>query len=106
MPTITFIEANGNEIKADATNGQTLMEAAVKAGVAAIAAECGGACACGTCHCYIAEPWSAKISPADAAEVDMLDFVIDPTEQSRLSCQVKVTDELDGMVVSVPESQT
>ena len=82
------------------------MHTAVKAGVAAIAAECGGACACGTCHCYVSEDWLRKLPEPKAMESDMLEFVIDPTERSRLSCQVIVTSELDGIVIDLPDAQT
>ncbi len=106
MTRITFIEADGTTIEAMAKPGMSVMQVAVNAGIAAIAAECGGACACGTCHCYVAEDWADKITPAGEDEADMLDFVIDPTATSRLSCQIAVTPEMDGLVIHIPSSQT
>ncbi|WP_458790690.1 2Fe-2S iron-sulfur cluster-binding protein [Yoonia sp. MH D7] len=106
MTKITFIEADGKSIEATAEPGMTVMQVAVNAGIAAIAAECGGACACGTCHCYINKEWFDKIMPAKEDETDMLDFVIDPTETSRLSCQIEVTPDMDGIIINIPASQT
>ncbi len=105
MPRIIFIEADGRRIETTAQEGQSLMQAAVQAGIAAIAAECGGACACATCHCHIEPGWSTRLQPAGANETDMLDYVIDPGEHSRLSCQIEITGEMDGLVVFVPASQ-
>lgn len=106
MTKITFIEADGKTTEANAEPGMSLMQVAVNAGIAAISAECGGACACGTCHCYVAEDWQDRVVPAEGDETDMLEFVIDPTPASRLSCQIEITLELDGLVVSIPPSQT
>ena len=106
MTKITFIEADGTTVEATAEPGMSVMQVAVNAGIAAIAAECGGACACGTCHCYVAEDWTDKITPPKEDESDMLEFVIDPTATSRLSCQIEVTPDMDGLVINVPSSQT
>ena len=106
MTKVTFIEANGNKIETHAEIGASLMQTAVNAGVCAIEAECGGACACGTCHCFIAPEWAEKLPAPQSDEADMLEFVIGPTPNSRLSCQVVVTAEMDGLIVTVPESQT
>lgn len=106
MPKVIFIEAGGNRVETDAQVGNSLMQTAVNAGIAAIAAECGGVCACGTCHCHIEPSWLGRLVPPAADEADMLEFVIDPDEHSRLSCQIEVTDDLDGLVLHVPESQT
>ncbi len=106
MTKITFIEADGTTFIATAEPGMSVMQVAVNAGIAAIAAECGGACACGTCHCYVAKDWADKIAPAQDDETDMLEFVIDPAETSRLSCQIEVTPDMDGIVINVPSSQT
>ena len=106
MPKITFIETNGNSIETNAEIGSSLMKVAVSAGVSAIVAECGGSCACGTCHCYIKPDWLNKIASPKEDEVDMLEFVIEPNEFSRLSCQVTITEEMDGLVIQVPETQT
>lgn len=104
MAKITFVEADGTEIVADAQPGQTLMQVAVAAGVTGIVAECGGVCACATCHCYLAS--KGVVPEPQEPETDMLDFVIDPQPTSRLSCQIEITDELDNLTVHVPESQT
>lgn len=106
MTKVIFVEANGNRIEATANVGDTLMQTAVNAGVSAIVAECGGACACATCHCYVADDWRGKLPEPDTMEADMLDFVMNPSERSRLSCQVVVTPEMDGIVIDLPESQT
>jgi len=82
------------------------MQAAVDHGVNGITADCGGACACGTCHCYVDAAWKDALKPAEDNETDMLEFVIEPKGNSRLSCQVTVTDALDGLIVTVPNSQT
>jgi 2Fe-2S ferredoxin len=81
------------------------MQAAVNQGIDGIIGDCGGACACATCHCYIDATWAGRLPAPQAGERAMLDCVIDPTEHSRLACQVKVTDELDGMVVRLPAAQ-
>ena len=106
MPKVIFVEADGNRIETEAEVGASLMKAAVNAGVPAIVAECGGAMACGTCHCYLADGWFARVLPPEEGEVDMLDFVIDPQADSRLSCQVVITPEMDGLIVRLPASQT
>lgn len=105
MPNIKYIDATGNEYEVDAPVGKTVMEAAVENGIDGILAECGGACTCGTCHCYVDPEWAQKLPPADNFETDMLDYVIAPQDNSRLSCQLKITDELNGLVVRLPESQ-
>lgn len=103
---ITFRHGVGNDVIVDAATGQSLMQAAVKGGIDVIKAECGGACACGTCHCYIDEEWCGKLNVPSADEEGMLEFVIAPDQRSRLCCQIKITEELDGMIVHLPESQT
>lgn len=105
MPKITYIEHNGAEHVVDAEVGMTVMEAAVKNMVPGIDADCGGACACATCHVYVGEEWVKVMGSAEEMEEDMLDFAFDVRETSRLSCQLKVTDAFDGLVVSVPEKQ-
>lgn len=106
MTKITFVEPQGAETVVTATEGQSVMQAAVGAGIAGISADCGGACACGTCHCYVAEDWVATLPTPEADEADMLEFVIEPDASSRLTCQLNVTPALDGLVLRVPESQT
>lgn len=105
MPKITYIESNGTSHEVEADSGMTVMEAAVKNSVPGIEAECGGACSCATCHVYVHEDWREKTGQPDEMEEDMLDFAFDVRESSRLSCQIKVSDELDGLVVNVPEKQ-
>lgn len=105
MPKITFIEHNGTEHVVDAEVGMTVMEAAIKNMVPGIEAECGGACACATCHVYVDETWREKTGQPQEMEEDMLDFAFDVRPNSRLSCQIKVTEDMDGLVVRVPEKQ-
>lgn len=105
MPLITFINANGDAWEAEAQTGQSLMRAAVDNGIDGILAECGGACSCATCHCYIDSPWFEALPPKDSMESSMLDAVLEPRENSRLSCQVDVTEAMDGMTVHLPASQ-
>lgn len=105
MPKITYVQPDGTETVVDASVGVTVMEAAKLNLVDGIEAECGGACACATCHVYVAADWVEKTGSASEMEEDMLDFAFDVKETSRLSCQIKVTDDLDGLVVTVPEKQ-
>ena len=105
MPKITYIEHSGEARTVDVAVGMTVMEGAVKHGVPGIDADCGGACACATCHVYVDEAWKDKTGKPSAMEESMLDFANDVQPTSRLSCQIKVTDELDGLVVTTPPSQ-
>jgi ferredoxin, 2Fe-2S len=105
MPKITYIEHNGTEYAVDVKKGLSVMEGAVKHNVPGIDADCGGACACATCHVYVDEAWREKVGEASAMEESMLDFAENVEPNSRLSCQIRVTDELDGLVVRLPESQ-
>jgi 2Fe-2S ferredoxin len=105
MPKVTYIEHSGKEHVIDAPNGQTVMEAAVKHAVPGIDADCGGACACATCHVYVDEAWRAKTGDASAMELSMLDFANEVEPNSRLCCQIKLTDALDGLIVRLPASQ-
>lgn len=105
MPKITYIEHNGTKHVVEAESGMTVMEAAVKNMVPGIEAECGGACACATCHVYVDDAWRSATGEPEEMEEDMLDFAFDVRESSRLSCQIKVRDDLDGLVVTVPEKQ-
>ena len=105
MTKITFIANDGARIDVDAIDGSTVMEAAIKNAVPGITAECGGACACATCHVYVDEAWTAKTGKPAATEEDMLDFAFDVRPNSRLSCQIKVKPDLDGLVVAIPERQ-
>lgn len=105
MPKITYIEHGGKEHVVDADVGMTVMEAAVKNQVPGIEAECGGACSCATCHVYVRDEWKEKTGEPDEMEEDMLDFAFDVRPNSRLSCQIQITEDLDGLVVEVPEKQ-
>jgi len=105
MAKITYIQPDGSEVTVDAEPGMTVMEAAKKHLVAGIEAECGGACSCATCHVYVEQAWRERTGAPSDMEEDMLDFAFDVREQSRLSCQIKVTEALDGLIVRVPEKQ-
>ena len=105
MAKITFIQHDGSEISATGVAGMTVMEPAVKNQVPGIDADCGGACACATCHVYVEPEWQDKVGLRNPMEEDMLDFAFDVRDTSRLSCQIKVTDALDGLRVKVPEKQ-
>lgn len=105
MTRITFVTPQGERIDTEAENGATVMETAIMNGVPGIIAECGGACTCATCHVYVDEPWRETVGGPSSMEEDMLDFAFDVHENSRLSCQIKVRDELDGLVVHVPTRQ-
>ena len=106
MAKITYIEHNGTEHVIDVASGLTVMEGARDNGVPGIEADCGGACACSTCHVYVAEDWADKLPAKEPMEADMLDFAWEPDPvRSRLTCQLKVTDALDGLVVTMPEKQ-
>ncbi|WP_045391986.1 2Fe-2S iron-sulfur cluster-binding protein [Falsirhodobacter sp. alg1] len=106
MATITYIEHDGTKHVVEVKNGLTVMEGARDNGVPGIEADCGGACACSTCHVYIAPEWADRLPAKDAMEEDMLDFAWQPDPaRSRLTCQIKVTEELNGLVVNMPERQ-
>ncbi|MEM5492069.1 2Fe-2S iron-sulfur cluster-binding protein [Hoeflea sp. AS16] len=105
MTKITLVAFDGTRFDVDAENGSTVMENAIRNSVPGIEAECGGACACATCHVYVDEKWAEAVGAPEAMEEDMLDFAFDVRPTSRLSCQIKVRDELDGLVVHVPERQ-
>jgi ferredoxin, 2Fe-2S len=105
MVKITYIDSSDKARIVEAEPGSTVMEAAIKNGIPGIEAECGGACACATCHVYIDEAWREKTGPPSPMEEDMLDFGFDVRSNSRLSCQIKITDALDGLVVRTPARQ-
>ena len=105
MPKITLVEFGGQEHVIDAEVGKSLMQNAMDNAIPGIDADCGGAAACGTCHCFIEPPYSEVVGEGDAMEDAMLGMRPDRSESSRLSCQVEVTDALDGMVVQLPEFQ-
>ena len=106
MPKVIFKDHEGNDIQeVQVESGSSVMQATIDNGIEGIDAECGGACSCATCHCYIDDTWLERVSPAQGMELDLLQVVDEPRDGSRLACQVKVTDELDGVIVSIPESQ-
>ncbi|MEP7210053.1 MAG: 2Fe-2S iron-sulfur cluster-binding protein [Alphaproteobacteria bacterium] len=105
MPKITYIDNSGQSRTVEAKNGMTVMETAIKNNVPGIDADCGGACACATCHVYVDEAWREKTGEASGMEQSMLDFANDVEANSRLSCQIKITEALDGLVVRLPKSQ-
>ena len=105
MTKIIFLSDDGARYEVEAENGSTVMEAAIKNSVPGIDAECGGACACATCHVYVAEEWRDKAGQAEGMEEDMLDFAYDIRPNSRLSCQIRINDGLDGLVVTIPAQQ-
>jgi 2Fe-2S ferredoxin len=105
MTKLSYITFDGARFDVEAENGSTVMENAIRNAVPGIEAECGGACACATCHVYVDEAWTAIVGEPEAMEEDMLDFAFDVRPNSRLSCQIKVRDDLDGLVVEVPERQ-
>lgn len=105
MPLVKYIEADGREFEVDVAAGNTLMQGAMDNMIDGILAECGGAGACATCHCYVDEGWLEKTGEANDTEKELLEAVMDQRETSRLSCQITVTEAMDGLVVHLPESQ-
>jgi 2Fe-2S ferredoxin len=105
MPKITFIEPGGGRRELDVALGLTLMEAARQHGVQGVVAQCGGACACATCHVYVDPAWLARLGPREEMEEGMLESAWEPRENSRLSCQVHITADMDGLQVTVPQRQ-
>ena len=105
MPKITYIENSGKSQTIEVTNGLTVMEGAVQNDIPGIDADCGGGMACATCHVYVAEEWFDKLIKKEDGEEDMLDMAFEPKKNSRLSCQLIVSDELDGLTVSMPSRQ-
>lgn len=105
MAKVIFHDHEGNTREVDAKNGMSVMEAAIANMIPGIDADCGGACACATCHVYVAQDWLKKLKPKDDMEDSMLDFADDVQDNSRLSCQILLSDELDGIEVTTPENQ-
>jgi 2Fe-2S ferredoxin len=106
MPKITYKDKDGNSKIIEVENGLSVMEGAIQNDIPGIDADCGGAMACATCHVYVEEKWFDKLSKAEDAEEDMIDMANEPKKNSRLSCQLIVTDELDGLIVTTPEKQS
>jgi len=106
MPKITYIEHNGKTHNIEVPNELSVMEGAIQNNIPGIDADCGGACACATCHIYVDEKWFNKLPSKSEAEEDMLDMAHEPKKYSRLSCQLTVSEELEGLVVKLPEKQS
>ena len=105
MTKIVYIEHGGKSHNIDVQNGLTVMEGAIQNNIPGIDADCGGSMACATCHVYVDEKWFSKLKEKESAEQDMLDVAFEPNSFSRLSCQLQVSDELDGLVVKMPSKQ-
>ena len=105
MPKITYIEHNGKSHTINVSNGLSVMEGAVQNNIPGIDADCGGGMACATCHVYVKEGWFDKLQKKEDGEEDMIDMAHEPNKFSRLSCQLTISDELDGLVVQLPEKQ-
>ena len=106
MPKITFKDHQGNSKTIDVDNGLSVMEGAIQKEIPGIDADCGGSMACATCHVYVSDEWINKISKPEDAEIDMIDMAYKQKKNSRLSCQIIVSDDLDGLEVTTPEKQT
>ena len=106
MPKITYIENNGKSHTIEVSNGLSVMEGAVQNDIPGIDADCGGSMACATCHVYVPENWFNRLEKLQDAEQDMLDMAYEPKKNSRLSCQIIVSDQLDGLEVTTPIKQT
>ena len=106
MPKITYQDQKGNSKTIEVDNGLSVMEGAIQNDIPGIDADCGGSMACATCHVYVEETWLSKLPKIEDAEVDMIDMAYEPKKNSRLSCQLIVSDDLDGLIVTTPKKQT
>ena len=106
MPKITYKDFQGNSKTIEVENGLTVMEGAIQNNIPGIDADCGGSMACATCHVYVEEKWLSKIQKAEEAEEDMIDMAFEPKKNSRLSCQLIISEDLDGLTVTTPSKQT
>ena len=106
MPKINYTDKSGNIMSVEVESGLSVMEGALQNNIPGIDADCGGSMACATCHVYVEEKWLDKIPKAEDAEIDMIDMAYDPKKNSRLSCQIIITDELEGLKVTTPEKQS
>ena len=106
MAKITYIDNEGSSRTIEVENGLSVMEGAIQKDIPGIDADCGGSMACATCHVYVEEKWLSKLPEAEEGEVDMIDMAFEPKKNSRLSCQLIVTDEMDGLEVTTPEKQS
>ena len=105
MPKITYITSDGKTHEVDVNNGLTVMEGAVQNDIPGIDADCGGGMACATCHVYVTEDWFDRLPKKEDGEEDMIDIAFEPKKNSRLSCQLTVSDELNGLIVNIPSKQ-
>ena len=105
MPKITYKDKSGNSKTLEVEKGLTVMEGAIQNNVPGIDADCGGSMACATCHVYVEEKWLSKLPKAEEGEVDMIDMAFEPKKNSRLSCQIIVSEEIDGLEVNIPSKQ-
>ena len=105
MPKITYVESTGQRRTIDVPKGLSVMEGAIQNKIPGIDADCGGGMACATCHVYVKEEWFDKLSKKEDGEEDMLDMAFEPKKNSRLSCQLVVSDEIDGLIVNIPSKQ-
>ncbi len=106
MAKITYIDFQGNSKSIEVENGLTVMEGAIQNNIQGIDADCGGSMACATCHVYVNNEWLDKLPKPEEGEVDMIDMAFEPKKNSRLSCQITVSDELNGLIVTTPEKQS
>ena len=106
MPKITYIDSTGNRKTIDIANGLSVMEGAIQNNITGIDADCGGGMACATCHVYVKEEWFNRLPKTEDAEQDMIDMAFEPKKNSRLSCQIIVSEDLDGLIVTTPSKQT
>ena len=106
MPKIIYIDSSGNNKTVDVSSGLSVMEGAIQNNIPGIDADCGGSMACATCHVYVQEKWLDKLNKIEDGEQDMLDMAFEPKKNSRLSCQILVSEEIDGLVVTTPAKQT
>ena len=105
MPAVTYVDPDGTERSLVGDTGMSVMEIAVRNGVNGIEADCGGACACATCHIYVDDDWMDTVGAAEGDEAEMLEFAVEPRPSSRLACQIRLSDALDGLRVTLPLSQ-
>ena len=106
MPKITYKDYQGDSKTIEIENGLSVMEGAIQNEIPGIDADCGGSMACATCHVYVDDKWFNKIPKAEDAEVDMIDMAFEPKKNSRLSCQIIISDELDGLIINIPSKQS
>lgn len=105
MPKVVYVQADGSRAEVEVPAGDSVMDGALDNGVPGILGQCGGGCTCSTCHCFIDERWRSKLPPAHPDELDLLAYLPNRTDASRLACQITVSDELDGLVVRLPAEQ-